>query len=151
MPRRTTSIEEFLSRSVDLSKPPTVVLDEAPVPAGATLRPPSPEPVPATAEHGRGLKTGREGIQVFYRMIEAAFSNIAMTIDDIFGEGDKRQIVFLTGAAHFTLPADVQSSVVSVAVFLIGAIWVTKKDPKSPDAVVSPTAVANGKVAEAKA
>jgi predicted ester cyclase len=40
-------------------------------------------------QHGRGLKTGRDGIHTFYRMIEAAFSNITMTIDDMFGEGDK--------------------------------------------------------------
>ena len=34
--RRTTSIEEFLSRSVDLSQPPTSV-GEAPVPTGKGL------------------------------------------------------------------------------------------------------------------
>jgi serine/threonine-protein kinase len=37
IPRRTTSIEEFLSRSVDLSQPPTIVVNEAPVPTGNRL------------------------------------------------------------------------------------------------------------------
>lgn len=54
-------------------------------------------------------------------------------------------IVFLTGALHFVLPADVQASLVTVATFVVGAIFVTKKDAKSPDAKVSPQAVANGR------
>ena len=58
-------------------------------------------------------------------------------------------IVFLTGAAHFVLPPDVQTSIITVATFLVGAIFVGKKDAKSPDAVVSPTAVTNGKNAQA--
>ena len=40
-------------------------------------------------QHGRGLKTGRDGIHMYYRMMESAFSNIAVSIDDIFGENDK--------------------------------------------------------------
>ena len=36
LPRRTTSIEEFLSRSVDLSQPPTIV-GASPIPAGKGL------------------------------------------------------------------------------------------------------------------
>jgi hypothetical protein len=55
-------------------------------------------------------------------------------------------IVFLTGVAHFALPEDVQASVITVATFLVGVLFVTKKESKSPDAVVSPQAVANGKV-----
>lgn len=58
-------------------------------------------------------------------------------------------IVFLTGVAHYALPPDVQNAIISVATFLVGALFVVKKDAKSPDAVVSPSAVANGK-AEAK-
>jgi hypothetical protein len=54
-------------------------------------------------------------------------------------------IVLLTGVAHYTLPPDVQASIISVATFLVGAIFVAKKDAKSPDAKVSPQAVANGK------
>lgn len=54
-------------------------------------------------------------------------------------------IVFLTGVAHFTLPADVQTSVITVATFLVGILFVTKKEAKSPDAVVSPSAIQNGK------
>jgi serine/threonine-protein kinase len=34
LPRRTTSIEEFLARSVDLNQPPTVVVDEPPAATG---------------------------------------------------------------------------------------------------------------------
>ena len=41
---------------------------EAPVPAGAALGPPSSEPVPATAEHGRGLK-----------IIDAVVDNLELT------------------------------------------------------------------------
>jgi serine/threonine-protein kinase RsbW len=42
----------------------------AAVPAGAGLEPPSPEPVPATAEHGRGLK-----------IIDALTDNLQLTGD----------------------------------------------------------------------
>jgi hypothetical protein len=59
-------------------------------------------------------------------------------------------IVFLTGVAHYTLPPDVQDSIIAVATFLVGAIFVGKKDAKSPDAVVSPKAVANGQTAKAQ-
>jgi serine/threonine-protein kinase RsbW len=41
---------------------------EAPVPAGAALGPPSAAPVPATAEHGRGLK-----------IIDAVVDNLELT------------------------------------------------------------------------
>jgi steroid delta-isomerase-like uncharacterized protein len=51
-------------------------------------------------QHGRGLKTGREGIHLFYRMIESAFSNIVMTIDDMFGEGDKVVFRWTLQATH---------------------------------------------------
>jgi serine/threonine-protein kinase RsbW len=42
----------------------------APVPVGAALGPPSAEPVPATAEHGRGLK-----------IIDAVVDNLELTGD----------------------------------------------------------------------
>ena len=51
-------------------------------------------------QHGRGLKTGREGIHTFYRMIESAFSDIVMTIDDMFGEGDKVVFRWTLQATH---------------------------------------------------
>lgn len=54
-------------------------------------------------------------------------------------------IVFVTGALHFVLPPEQQAALITIATGLIGAIWVTKKDPKSPDAVVNPTAVTNGR------
>ncbi len=43
---------------------------EAPVPAGTALGSPTPEPVPATAEHGRGLK-----------IIDAVTDNLQLTGD----------------------------------------------------------------------
>jgi serine/threonine-protein kinase RsbW len=43
---------------------------EAPVPPGAALGPPSAEPVPVTAEHGRGLK-----------IIDAVVDNLELTGD----------------------------------------------------------------------
>jgi serine/threonine-protein kinase RsbW len=49
----------------------TVNRDQAPVPAGASLPSPSSEPVPATAEHGRGLK-----------IIDAVTDNLQLTGDD---------------------------------------------------------------------
>jgi serine/threonine-protein kinase RsbW len=49
----------------------TVNRDEAPVPAGASLPSLSSEPVPATAEHGRGLK-----------IIDAVTDNLQLTGDD---------------------------------------------------------------------
>jgi hypothetical protein len=60
-------------------------------------------------------------------------------------------VVGLGGIFHFTLPADVQSQVIGVLVFIFVSLGVTKKDAKSPDAVVNPAAVANGQaVAAAK-
>ena len=60
-------------------------------------------------------------------------------------------IVALAGVAHYALPPDVQQYIVGIAVFLFSSIGMTKKDAKSPDAVVSPSAVANGQaVAAAK-
>jgi hypothetical protein len=56
-------------------------------------------------------------------------------------------ITFLAGAAHFTLPEDVSTSITTVAVFLVGLLFVTRKESKSDDAVVSPAAVAKGKQA----
>ena len=55
-------------------------------------------------------------------------------------------ITFIAGAAHFTLPADVSASITTVAVFLVGVLFVTRKESKSDDAVVSPAAVAKGKL-----
>ncbi len=49
----------------------TVNRDQAPVPAGASLPSLSSEPVPATAEHGRGLK-----------IIDAVTDNLQLTGDD---------------------------------------------------------------------
>ena len=51
-------------------------------------------------QHGRGLKTGRDGIHTFYRMIEGAFSDIVMTIDDIFGEDDEVVFRWTLQATH---------------------------------------------------
>jgi len=49
----------------------TVNRDQAPVPAGASLPSLSSEPVPGTAEHGRGLK-----------IIDAVTDNLQLTGDD---------------------------------------------------------------------
>lgn len=59
-------------------------------------------------------------------------------------------IVFLAGVAHYTLPPEVQNYVVGIAVFLFTGAGFAKKESKSPDAVVNPTAVANGETAAAK-
>ena len=58
-------------------------------------------------------------------------------------------IVFLAGVAHYTLPPDVQQYIVGIAVFLFTGAGFAKKEAKSPDAVVSPAAVSNGKSAVA--
>lgn len=59
-------------------------------------------------------------------------------------------IVFLAGVAHYALPPDVQNYIVGIAVFLFTGAGFAKKEAKSPDAVVSPQAVANGKAEAAK-
>lgn len=53
-------------------------------------------------------------------------------------------VVFLAGVAHFTLPPDTQSAIVTIAVFLFSGLGFAKKEAKSPDAVVNPQAVVNG-------
>ena len=63
---------------------------EAPVPAGAALRPPSAEPVPAAAEHGRGLK-----------IIDAVVDNLELTGDGRDGTTVhfEKNLSWLPGAA----------------------------------------------------
>jgi serine/threonine-protein kinase RsbW len=63
---------------------------EAPVPAGAALSPPSAEPVPATAEHGRGLK-----------IIDAVVDNLELTGDGRDGTTVhfEKNLSWLPGAA----------------------------------------------------
>ena len=51
-------------------------------------------------QHGRGLKTGRDGIHTFYRMMESAFSGVVMTIDDMFGQDDKVVFRWTLQATH---------------------------------------------------
>ncbi len=60
-------------------------------------------------------------------------------------------IVFIAGAVHFEMPPELQANIIGILVFLFGSIQILKKDAKSPDAKVSPQAVANGKIAEQKA
>lgn len=55
-------------------------------------------------------------------------------------------VIFIAGAAHFTLSPEVSSSITTLAVFLVGALFVTKKEAKSKDAVVSPSAIRNGQL-----
>ena len=63
---------------------------EAPVPAGAALGSPSAEPVPATAEHGRGLK-----------IIDAVVDNLELTGDGRDGTTVhfEKNLSWLPGAA----------------------------------------------------
>ena len=46
---------------------------------------------------------------------------------------------------HFTLPPDVQTAAISACVALFVLLGVVKREPKSPDAKVSPAAVAKGR------
>lgn len=54
-------------------------------------------------------------------------------------------IIFVAGALHFALPPEQQAALVTIATGLVGALFVVKKEAKSPDAKVSPNAVVNGR------
>lgn len=52
--------------------------------------------------------------------------------------------VGLAATFHFTLSPDVQTAAIGTCTAVFVLLGVIKKEPKSPDAVVSPQAVQNG-------
>jgi hypothetical protein len=54
-------------------------------------------------------------------------------------------VAVVTGVLGYTLPPEQTQMVISAGVSLVGLFLFFKKDAKSPDAKVSPTAIGNGR------
>jgi steroid delta-isomerase-like uncharacterized protein len=55
---------------------------------------------PGFIQHSAGVPPGRDGVTHFFRMIDTAFPDARMTIEDIFAEGDRVVWRFSIHATH---------------------------------------------------